>query len=113
MSRIGNKAISIPSGVEVTISGKDVKVKGSKGELAHTLTPRVEAKVEENEVVVTRQDDSRFSKAEHGLNRSLIQNMITGVSAGWKKELEIRGTGFRGAVQGKVLNLKPRLLSPH
>jgi len=105
MSRIGNKAISIPSGVEVTISGKDVKVKGSKGELAHTLTPRVEAKVEENEVVVTRQDDSRFSKAEHGLNRSLIQNMITGVSTGWKKELEIRGTGFRGAVQGKVLNL--------
>ena len=105
MSRIGNKAISIPSGVEVTISGKDVKVKGPKGELAHTLTPRVEASIEENSVVVTREDDHRFSKAEHGLNRSLIQNMITGVSTGWKKELEIRGTGFRGAIQGNKLNL--------
>ncbi|EDM25872.1 50S ribosomal protein L6 [Lentisphaera araneosa HTCC2155] len=107
MSRIGNKAISITAGVEVKISGKEVSVKGPKGELKHTLTPRVEASVDadSNEVVVTRQDDSRFSKAEHGLNRSLISNMIVGVSTGWKKELEIRGTGFRGAVQGNKLNL--------
>ncbi|WDE98283.1 50S ribosomal protein L6 [Lentisphaera profundi] len=107
MSRIGNKAISIPSGVEVKISAKEVTVKGPKGELSHTLTPRVEASVntEAKLVEVTRQDDSRFSKAEHGLNRSLICNMIVGVSDGWKKELEIRGTGFRGAIQGNTLNL--------
>ena len=107
MSRIGNKAISIPSGVEVKISGKEVTVKGPKGELSQILTPRVEASVntEANLVEVTRQDDSRFSKAEHGLNRSLICNMIVGVSDGWKKELEIRGTGFRGAIQGNTLNL--------
>ena len=107
MSRIGNKAIAIVNGVKVEINGKDVKVSGPKGELAHTITNRVEASVnaETNEVIVTRQDDSRFSKAEHGLNRSLISNMIAGVSTGWTKELEIRGTGYRGAVQGKVLNL--------
>ena len=107
MSRIGNKAISVPAGVTVTISSNDVTVKGTKGELKHTLTGRVSAEVnsETNEVIVARQDDSRFSKAEHGLNRSLISNMIDGVSTGFKKELEIRGTGYRGAVKGNVLNL--------
>ena len=107
MSRIGNKAIPVAAGVTVTISGTEVAVKGPKGELKHNLTSRVSAEVnaETNEVVVGRQDDSRFSKAEHGLNRSLISNMIEGVSTGWKKELEIRGTGYRGAVQGNVLNL--------
>ena len=107
MSRIGNKAIPVTAGVTVTISGNEVAVKGPKGELKHTLTARVSAEVnsETNEVIVARQDDSRFSKAEHGLNRSLISNMIEGVNTGWKKELEIRGTGYRGAVQGKTLNL--------
>ena len=107
MSRIGNKPVPVVAGVKVVIDGQDVTVTGPKGELKHTITPRVKAVLNEETKTVdlTREDDSRFSKAEHGLNRSLIDNMIVGVRTGWTKELEIRGTGYRGAVQGKVLNL--------
>ncbi|MCM8529523.1 MAG: 50S ribosomal protein L6 [Lentisphaeraceae bacterium] len=108
MSRIGNKAVAVRNGVEVKISGNEISVKGPKGALSYswnTQTVDVKFDAEAKEVIVTRTSDSRPCKAQHGLTRSLIDNMIVGCADGWSKELEIRGTGYRGAVQGKTLNL--------
>ena len=108
MSRIGNQPIPVADGVNISISGTEISVKGKKGELSYTWTPEA-VKVEYNEadkvIVVTRNDDSKYCKAQHGLCRSLINNMVQGVANGYTKELEIRGTGYRGAVQGSKLNL--------
>lgn len=108
MSRIGNQSIPVNAGVEVKISGNEVSVKGPKGALKYNWnvnTVDVKFDAEAKEVVVTRVDDSRPAKAQHGLTRSLISNMIVGCANSWSKDLEIRGTGYRGAVQGKKLNL--------
>ena len=100
MSRIGNAPIEVPSGVDVSISGTDVTVKGSKGELSITLPGEITASIEENTVTVVRPDDSGQSKSMHGLARTLVQNMIIGVSDGFTKKLEIVGVGYRAAAKG-------------
>ena len=107
MSRIGKKPIPVPAGVEVTINGNDVAVKGPKGELSYEFNPMMSIKVEGEEVIVERPDDSRQAKSLHGLTRTLIHNMIVGVTEGFKKELEVNGVGYRVQKQGTnlVMNL--------
>lgn len=107
MSRIGRKPIVIPAGVEVTVDGSNVTVKGPKGTLNSTIHPMMTVKVENGEVVVTRPNDEKEARSLHGLTRSLINNMVEGVTHGFKKTLEIQGVGYRAAKQGTdlVLNL--------
>ena len=107
MSRIGKKPITIPQGVEVKIDGKEVTVKGAKGTLHHTVAGEIEAKVEGSEVIVTRPNDAKENRSLLGLTRTLIANMVEGVSNGYSKALEIQGVGYRAAKQGKdlVMNL--------
>jgi len=104
MSRIGKKPIVIPAGVKVTIADGGVTVEG-KAKLSMTLPPRVAAEVKDNQVLVTATDESRTANAMHGLARSLIQNMVIGVSQGFRKELQIVGIGYKAAVAGSKLNL--------
>ncbi len=103
MSRIGRLPIQIPAGVEVKIDGADVAVKGPKGELALTIASPIEASVEEGQVLVTRPNDERESRSLHGLTRTLIFNNIVGVTEGYKKSLEVVGTGYRVAAKGQNL----------
>ena len=107
MSRIGNKPIAIPAGVEVKLNGADVAVKGPKGELKNTFNSALTMKVEGNEVIVTRPSDAKEHRSLHGLTRTLIANMIQGVTTGFSKELEVNGVGYRVTKQGKdlVMNL--------
>ena len=100
MSRIGRLPIDIPSDVTVTVTGRDVSVKGPKGELGLTIARPIEVAVEENQVIVTRPDDERESRSLHGLTRTLIANNIVGVTAGYTKGLEVVGTGYRVAQKG-------------
>ena len=106
MSRIGRLPVAIPAGVEVTVAdGNVVTVKGPKGTLERALPTELEIKVEDGHVVVTRPNDLKKMKSLHGLTRSLIANMITGVSEGYEKKLEINGVGYRAQKQGKKLVL--------
>ncbi|WP_042367659.1 50S ribosomal protein L6 [Streptacidiphilus neutrinimicus] len=101
MSRIGRLPIPVPAGVDVTIDGRTVSVKGPKGTLTHSVAAPIEiAKAEDGTVVVSRPNDERMSKALHGLTRTLVANMITGVTAGYRKSLEISGVGYRVAAKG-------------
>ncbi|WOF22296.1 50S ribosomal protein L6 [Microbacterium betulae] len=100
MSRIGRLPIDIPAGVSVTVDGSNVAVKGPKGELALTVAAPIAVEVEENQVLVTRPDDERESRALHGLTRTLIANNIVGVTQGYTKGLEVVGTGYRVAQKG-------------
>lgn len=103
MSRIGKKPIAVPAGVEVKLDGNTVTVKGPKGTLTQVVHPNMTVKVEGEEVLVTRPNDEKQNRALHGLTRSLIANMVTGVTEGFKKELEVNGVGYRVAKQGKTL----------
>ena len=103
MSRIGKKPVTIPAGVEVSIDGQDVTVKGPKGTLEHTIVAPITAKIEGTEILVERPDDERLSRSMHGLTRTLIDNMVVGVTEGYKKELEIIGTGYRVVAKGSDL----------
>ncbi|GAA3756139.1 50S ribosomal protein L6 [Plantactinospora mayteni] len=104
MSRIGRKSIPVPSGVEVTIDGSTVKVKGPKGELSHTLAEPITAeRGEDGQLHVNRPNDERKAKELHGLSRTLVANMITGVTEGYRKTLEIAGTGYRVTAKGSDL----------
>ncbi|MCI8592557.1 MAG: 50S ribosomal protein L6 [Lachnospiraceae bacterium] len=108
MSRIGRQPVVIPEGVTVTIEENNkVTVKGPKGTLERVLVPEMEIKMEDGHVLVSRPNDLKRNKSLHGLTRTLINNMVTGVSAGFVKELEVNGVGYRAAKQGKklVLNL--------
>ena len=108
MSRIGRMPITVPSGVTVEIAeGNKVTVKGSKGTLVRVLPREMEIKLEDGHVVVSRPNDLKRMKSLHGLTRTLIQNMVIGVSEGYQKVLEVNGVGYRAAKQGKklVLNL--------
>jgi large subunit ribosomal protein L6 len=100
MSRIGKQPITVPSGVDVTIAGAHVTVKGPKGQLEHEIIGGVTIEREGDDLVVSRADDSRSNRSLHGLQRSLINNMVVGVSEGFAKELEIVGVGYRAAAQG-------------
>jgi len=106
MSRIGKKPVAIPSGVKIAVSGNAITVEGKAGKLSYAMSPRFKAEVKDNQFIVTRPSDAKQDKATHGLIRSLVNNMIIGVTEGYKKELEITGVGFKAAVQGKVLNIQ-------
>ncbi|MDR1806559.1 MAG: 50S ribosomal protein L6 [Propionibacteriaceae bacterium] len=95
MSRIGKMPIPVPSGVSVTLDGQTVEVKGPKGTLSHVVAQPITVAQEDNQLVVSRPDDERLSKSLHGLTRTLIANMVTGVTAGFEKKLEIVGVGYR------------------
>jgi large subunit ribosomal protein L6 len=103
MSRIGRLPIPVPSGVDVTIDGRDVTVKGPKGTLTHTIVEPISIAREDGNLLVTRPDDERDSRARHGLTRTLVANMVTGVTAGYEKNLEIVGVGYRVAAKGSNL----------
>lgn len=101
MSRIGNAPVPVPSGVEVSVSGRDVTVKGPKGTLSRQLPGPISISIEDGQAVVSRVDDERESKALHGLMRSLVNNMVIGVSEGFRKDLEIVGVGYRANAKSK------------
>ncbi|OFR87689.1 50S ribosomal protein L6 [Micrococcus sp. HMSC067E09] len=103
MSRIGRLPITVPSGVDVTIDGARVTVKGPKGQLEHTLPSPITATLEDGQVTVARPDDERESRSLHGLCRTLINNMILGVTEGFSKQLEVIGTGYRVLAKGQDL----------
>jgi large subunit ribosomal protein L6 len=104
MSRIGRKSIPVPAGVDVNISGRTVRVKGPKGELSHTLAEPITAERGDDGLVhVSRPNDERRAKELHGLSRTLVANMIVGVTEGYRKSLEINGTGYRVTAKGKDL----------
>jgi len=107
MSRIGKKPIPVPAGVDVKIEGNAVTVKGPKGTLSGAFNPEIKIERQESEIIVTRSSDKKEHRAMHGLTRTLVGNMVTGVSEGFKKELEVNGVGYRAAKQGKdlVMNL--------
>ena len=103
MSRIGKLPIPVPSGVEVSISGRDVTVKGPKGTLSHTIVEPITIAQEDGSLVVSRPNDERIAKERHGLTRTLVANMVKGVSEGYSKTLEIVGTGYRVQARGSDL----------
>ncbi|NII41305.1 large subunit ribosomal protein L6 [Curtobacterium flaccumfaciens] len=103
MSRIGRLPIDIPAGATVSVDGQNVAVKGPKGELTLVIAEPIQATVEDNQVLVSRPDDERSSRALHGLTRSLIANQIIGVTQGYSKGLEVVGTGYRVAAKGSDL----------
>lgn len=105
MSRIGKAPIEIPTGVTVKIDNNVVTVKGPKGELQQAVNPELEVKVEDNHIVVSRPSDDREHRAQHGLYRALLHNMVVGVSTGYRKEMELVGVGYRAAATGQVLEL--------
>lgn len=105
MSRIGKNPVHIPSGVEVSVEKNIISIKGKKGNLVYSFDPRITVSVEGSEVVVARPDDEKESKSLHGTTRSLIANMIQGVSEGFQKRLEINGVGYRAAATGKKITM--------
>ena len=105
MSRIGRQPIPVPSGVEVNLNGATVVVKGPKGTLSRQIAEPIVVRQEDGTLVVERPNDERRSRALHGLTRTLVQNMVTGVTAGFSKELEIVGVGYRAVLQGQSLQL--------
>ena len=104
MSRIGRKPVALPAGVEVKVDENNfVTVKGPKGELGQQINERIKVEVEGNEVIITRPSDNRNDRAQHGLSRTLIQNMVTGVTEGYQKKLQIIGVGYRAEKKGNTL----------
>ena len=106
MSRIGVKPVSIPAGVKVSVADGKVVVAGKLGTLEQTIPAKISVKVEGAEALVAREDDSRQAKALHGLVRSLVQNMVTGVATAYVRRLEVHGVGYLAAVQGDILQLR-------
>jgi large subunit ribosomal protein L6 len=105
MSRIGKRPIPIPNNVTVTIADQHVAVKGPKGELSRTLPAEVEVVQEDGNILVNRRNESRVARQRHGLSRTLVSNMVEGVSQGFQRRLEIQGVGYRAQVQGRNLVL--------
>jgi large subunit ribosomal protein L6 len=105
VSRVGRLPVGIPSGVDVKISGSHVRIKGPKGELEYTFTPEIKIEVKENEIQVSRPSDARDMRSLHGTTRALIQNMVTGVTDGFQKELQLVGVGYRANMSGSSLEL--------
>jgi large subunit ribosomal protein L6 len=105
MSRVGKLPIPVPPGVEVTIDGPDVKVKGPKGELSRTVHRDISVRLEDDQLIVSRPTDHRLHRSLHGLTRALLANMVHGVHEGFRKELEIQGVGYRAQLEGDKLIL--------
>ncbi|MGX7092141.1 50S ribosomal protein L6 [Hutsoniella sourekii] len=112
MSRIGNKVLEIPSGVTVDVDGQTVTVKGPKGELSREISPIISLNIEDNEITFARPNDEKESRSIHGTTRSLVANMVEGVSTGFKKELQLVGVGYRAQKQGNKLVLNVGLSHP-
>lgn len=112
MSRIGKQPIPVPAGVEVTIDGSTVTVKGPKGTLTQSFDPAMQITLEDSIITVTRPNDERRNRSLHGLTRTLIANMVTGVSEGFRKDLEIVGVGYRAVLKGSDLDLSLGLSHP-
>jgi len=106
MSRIGKKPVPIPSGVTASVDGQQVAVKGPKGELKHVLVEEVIAKLEDGSIEVAPRDDTQAARAMWGMSRTLVANLVTGVTEGFTKKLEITGVGYRAAVQGSNVQLQ-------
>ena len=106
MSRIGKKPIEIPSGVTLTLDGQTVSVKGPKGQLAWTVAEEVVIKQEDGALTLTPRDESQRARAMWGLSRSLVFNLVKGVSDGYTRRLDISGVGYRAAIDGRILNLQ-------
>lgn len=105
MSRIGRMPIAVPADCQIAIEGKNVSVKGPKGELSMTVNPLIEVSLDNGTLHVTREGDSKEERALHGLTRALVHNMVVGVHEGFKKELEVNGVGYRAAKDGNTLVL--------
>lgn len=105
MSRIGNAQIVVPSGVQVTIANNEIAVKGPKGELKQAIDPLIEVKFEDNIITCKRSSEDKEVKSKHGLHRALINNMVEGVSKGFRKEMELVGVGYRATAKGQLLEL--------
>ena len=105
MSRIGKAPIAIPAGVTVQVNNDVVTVKGPKGELSQKFNPELEIKIEDGQLTIARPSDAREHRAQHGLYRALINNMVVGVSTGYRKEMELVGVGYRASAEGQVLEL--------
>ncbi|MBQ4101429.1 MAG: 50S ribosomal protein L6 [Oscillospiraceae bacterium] len=112
MSRIGKMPIVIPAGVEVQVEGNMVTVKGAKGSASQAFNPAMNIKVEDNTIIVERPTDNKEHRSMHGLTRTLINNMVVGVSEGFKKELEVNGVGYRASMDGKNLVLNVGYSNP-
>lgn len=106
MSRVGRKPIPVPTGVEVTVNGPHVKVKGPRGNLERVFPEAVNVEVDDGVVTISRRDDERMSRALHGLSRALLANMVLGVADGFKRELAIVGVGYRAVLKGTTLELQ-------
>lgn len=105
MSRVANNPVQLPKGVEVTLGGTEISVKGAKGTLAMPINPQVEIAQEDNVLTFAARSGDKFSRAMSGTTRALVNNMVTGVSEGFEKKLELVGVGYRAQVQGKSINL--------
>ncbi len=112
MSLIGKRPIKVPESVDISVADRLVKVKGPKGELDYTFSPLVEVSVKSDEVIVKRLADDKQSKCTHGLTRALINNMVIGLSEGFKKRLEIIGVGYRAQISGKKITLNVGFSKP-
>ena len=106
MSRIGKKPVAVPKGVTASVNGQEVSVKGPKGELKQVLVDDVIAKLEDGSIEVSPREDTQYARAMWGMSRTLISNLMTGVTEGFTKKLEITGVGYRAAVQGSNLQLQ-------
>jgi large subunit ribosomal protein L6 len=106
MSRIGKQPVAIPSGIEVKIAGEVINVKGPKGSISTPVEATLNYEIADGNVVITRKDESRVARAQHGLRRTLVANCIEGVSKGFSKTLEVNGVGYKVAVKEKMLNLQ-------
>jgi large subunit ribosomal protein L6 len=106
MSRIGKKAVAVPGGVTAQVNGQEVKVKGPKGELKHVLVDDIIAKLDKDGIAITMREDTKEARAMWGMSRTLVANLIAGVTEGFTKRLEITGVGYRAAVQGSNLQLQ-------
>jgi large subunit ribosomal protein L6 len=106
MSRIGKAPIKIPAGVTVDIKGQDIKVKGPKGERLRTFRPEIGFKEEDGAIIVFRNSEDRMARGLHGLSRTLLSNMVTGLSTGFTRKLEVIGVGYRAVVEGKNLTMQ-------
>lgn len=105
MSRIAKSPVELPSGVEASVKGQQISVKGSKGSLEMSLHTSVEVKQEDNVLTFAARDGAKFSRAMSGTTRALVNNMVVGVTTGWEKKLQLIGVGYRAQAKGKVLNL--------
>ena len=106
MSRIGKRPIAVPQGATVTVDGQTVSAKGPKGQLTWTVAPEVEVKLENNELTLEPREDTPRARAMWGLSRSLVDNMVTGVTTGFERTLELVGVGYRAAMKGNALSLQ-------